>query len=324
MEALISIIIPVYNVEKYVKRCLDSIIYQTYKNLEIIVVDDGSTDTSYEICCEFKKKDSRIKLLHQNNAGVAAARNLGLKEVTGDWVSFVDSDDWIEPDFYSVFCDTMQNTEADIYMMGFTICYNNGEKRRGKEVEDTQYSSEDALTLLCENKRITSHLWNKLFRKKLFLGLEFQEGRMYEDIRISHLLFSKASQVVSISQYKYNYFIRSDSIVHKKVNVLDWYSAESERYIWLNREIEMGKEELVRAGNACFVNMANVAFYNLYTIPQKDIRSFTKEQAETYQTIKEFWKKNRKQIASVSTKLWISVYFPHVVQVMFLLKKKIG
>lgn len=323
MKDKISVIISVYNTEKYIKRCLNSLVHQTYENLEIIIVDDGSMDSSYKICRQFQKKDCRIKLFHQDNSGQSAARNLGLKKVTGEWISFVDSDDWVEPDFYSVFFDKMRCINADIYVIGSFSVYKNGKKRRVMEIEDSRYSNMEAITLLCENKRMTGFVYDKLFKKKLFDDLYFVEGRTYEDTEISHRLFSRANQVVSISQYKYNYFQRDDSTVHVKINILDWYWALQERYAWICREIQMGNKELVPAENMCFADLSNVAFYNLYTIPAKDIFKFTKAQKKSYRDIKMFWRRNKRRIASVSIKLRLSIYFPHVIRGLFISTKKL-
>ena len=119
MDDLISIIIPAYNVEKYISKCLESIIKQTYSNIEIILVDDGSTDKTSEICDEYEKKDDRIKVIHTENRGVSEARNKGLENVKGNWITFVDSDDWIEEDFCEVLLKKIKDYDADIALCGY-------------------------------------------------------------------------------------------------------------------------------------------------------------------------------------------------------------
>ena len=136
MGDLISVIVPVYNVEKYIKKCLDSIIYQTYKNIEIILVDDGSTDNSGIICDVYKERDKRIKVIHKKNNGVSAARNTGIENANGKWISFVDSDDWIDKNYFEILISKIYNNDIDCIL----CCYNRVVKNN---VEKVKYVTEE-------------------------------------------------------------------------------------------------------------------------------------------------------------------------------------
>ena len=183
-KPLVSIIIPVYNVEKYLDKCLDSVVNQTYTNLEIILVDDGSPDRCPAICDEWKSRDSRIKVIHQPNGGLSRARNAGLKIATGEFIGFVDSDDWIEPDMYETLLSTMLETGADIVVCNFYCEEVNSDAfiQKPKSPVIERYTAEEALKLLISEKTfIHPVVWNKLFRKHLLTNLLFPEDKIYED-----------------------------------------------------------------------------------------------------------------------------------------------
>lgn len=203
-EVKISVIVPVYKVEKYLDRCVESIVNQTYKNLEIILVDDGSPDNCPAMCDAWIEKDERIRVIHKENGGVSSARNLGIDESTGDYIGFVDSDDWIEPDMYESLLNAIKNTDSDVAICGFyyesllqTIC---------SEGCDCILNGKDILkTYILDN--IRPELWNKLFSVRLFVGNErLDEQCAYaEDLLFNYHLFKKAKRVVEIKNCKYHY-----------------------------------------------------------------------------------------------------------------------
>lgn len=211
----ISVIVPVYKVEVYLRKCLDSIVGQTYRNLEIVLVDDGSPDDCGTICDEYAAKDERIKVIHQKNGGVSAARNAGLDAAAGEWIGWVDSDDWIEPDMYEYLLDHALRAEADIAVCSRFERYRDRSVFRGWEQELT-LDTEKALELLLKNDVMQNYLCDKLWRRSLFDGIVFPEGRTFEDIAVMHRLFMRARQVVCLPDAKYNYLQRSGSIVDDK------------------------------------------------------------------------------------------------------------
>lgn len=217
MNDLISIIVPVYNVEKYLRRCIDSIVAQTYKNLEIILIDDGSTDGSAAICDEYAKKDSRIVVIHKKYGGVSDARNVGVDNAKGNYLGFVDSDDYIKEDMYEYLYNNLIKYGADISVCGVIDEAEYGEftgipTNFYYVTEDTVFDSEKATKLLIEDKTIDSHLWDKLYRKRLFENVHFPIGKRFEDMFVAYLPMSKAEKVVLLPESKYYYVRRSSSI----------------------------------------------------------------------------------------------------------------
>lgn len=218
----VSVIIPVYNVEPYIKKSVDSVLTQTYKNLEIILVDDGSTDDSGKICDEYAKQDDRIQVIHQKNGGLSAARNAGLKIMTGDLIGFLDSDDWIDSDFFEILVQKQVETNADIVIIGYKYVYEKDGKiiTSNDPLVNQSYNKEEALIALAKGK-IESHVWDRIFKKQLFDGIEFPEGRNYEDVSIMYRLFLKAEHISSYNCYKYNYLQRNNSIIYTASNIFD-------------------------------------------------------------------------------------------------------
>lgn len=212
MEDKISVIVPVYGVEPYLRKCLDSLVGQSYRNLEIILVDDGSPDRCGEICGEYAGKDSRIQVIHKENGGVSSARNAGLRAASGDWIGWVDSDDWVERDMFEYLLGNAKQHQADIAVCGRCEHYKNHQRFRGWEGEQL-LGTEDALKCLLENDIMQNYLWDKLWKRELFRGIVFPEGKTFEDIAVMHRLFERASRVVCLPEWKYNYYQRAGSIV---------------------------------------------------------------------------------------------------------------
>jgi glycosyltransferase involved in cell wall biosynthesis len=212
-EHKISIIVPVYNVEKYLRRCIDSIINQSYKNLEIIIINDGSLDKSGEICDYYSNEDSRVLVIHQENKGLSGARNSGLKIASGNYIGFVDSDDWIEPEMYKAMLDTLEKHDVDIVECNI---------HEATEVNDTIERSgslimEDRLQAL---KRIIKNqdfsVWRRLYHKKLLQGISFVEGKNSEDVYFTIDIFKNIKNSIYISNSFYNYYIGGESITRGK------------------------------------------------------------------------------------------------------------
>lgn len=230
-EPLISVIIPVYKVEHYLRRCLESVVGQTYKRLEIILVDDGSPDLCGAICDEYAAQDDRICVIHKANGGVSSARNAGLNACTGDWIGWVDSDDWIEPDMFAYMLGAAQAHDADIVVCSRYEHSKDSDKFRGWE-QETPLDTENALGFLLRNDVMQNFLWDKLWRRQLFAGVRFPEGRTYEDIAVMHRLFEHAERIICLPEGKYHYWQRPGSIVGdvSLKNRLNHYAAAKERY----------------------------------------------------------------------------------------------
>lgn len=214
MKELISVIIPVYNVENYLKRCIDSIITQTYKNIEIIIVNDGSTDGCQQICEEYQRNDTRIKLINKENGGLSDARNKGLKYATGKYIGFVDSDDFIENDMYETLYTNLVKTDADISICNYLKIKESSEKINKSSInaKTKEYTKEKALELLIEDK-IESYAWNKLYKKELFEDIQFPKNKKMEDLAIMYKIFDKTDKIVYTEEIEYYYIQREDSIL---------------------------------------------------------------------------------------------------------------
>lgn len=215
---LITIIVPVYKVEQYLENCIDSIIRQTYKKLEIILVDDGSPDRCPYICDEYARKDNRIRVIHKANGGLSDARNAGLDAATGEYIAFVDSDDCIHDNMIERLYRALAESNADISMCGFI--YVNEEYQsilnlnRESPIKDEILSREQVINKLFEYKYwYYFFVWNKLYKRRLFDNIRFPYGRLCEDSYIAHHLFGQCEKVVSISDTLYYYLQRSNSIM---------------------------------------------------------------------------------------------------------------
>lgn len=215
---LISIIVPVYNVKDYLSKCLQSICGQTYKNLEIILIDDGSSDGSGELCDLFAQRDGRIKVIHQANAGQSAARNRGLAVAQGEFLGFVDSDDWIEPDMYEFLYCLLKENEADISICSH--CRDKDGRSVAKYASGKQFvfTRDEGIRALAVDKHIRNYVCDKLYKRCLFSDIAFPLNRIFEDIAISYQVFYKAENIVMRDLPKYHYVIREGSAMQGKYN----------------------------------------------------------------------------------------------------------
>ena len=237
MNTLISIIIPIYNVERYLKRCLDSVIHQTYTNLEIILVDDGSLDSCPQICDEYASKDNRIIVIHKKNGGLSEARNAGLNICKGDFITFIDSDDWINKKYIDILLNLALKEYADIAI---------GENIRtdGKNIvispnsHINSYTSNEALVhLFTKNHDAFIISCGKLYKKHLFSTLRFPIGKFHEDEFTTYILFYNSKKIVYTSELLYYYYQRAGSIASTRHpwDVLDYLE---KRYLFFKEKKE--------------------------------------------------------------------------------------
>lgn len=223
-QPLISVIVPVYKAEAYLEKCVQSICRQTYENLEIILVDDGSPDRCGEICDALAREDHRIRVFHKENGGQSSARNLGLDNMTGEYVGFVDSDDWIEPDMYSVLYRYIVEHNAQIACCGITKDYPDGKFSYFNYLypQDNQVrvmQTGEALRETLQNLRITYSPCDKLYHKDIFIGLPMTEGKIYEDMEILPKWVERARTVVYDPTPKYHYIMTDSSTIRGTYNL---------------------------------------------------------------------------------------------------------
>lgn len=216
MEKLVSIIVPIYNVENYLNACITSIVEQTYENIEIILVDDGSPDNSDKIYEEWKKKDNRIKTIKKQNGGLSDARNVGLNAAKGDLILFVDSDDFLNIDAVEKSVQVMNKYKADVVVFEFAELYSDGKiiKRGNYQQSSLEiYNRKEFFSRLLEDKSITNHVWRKLFKKDLIPSAPFPKGKNFEDIFSMPELIKNAKKIVSINDIEYFYRQNDEGIV---------------------------------------------------------------------------------------------------------------
>ena len=205
-KTLVSIIVPVYNVQDYVERCLKSLARQSYANIEMIIVDDGSTDGSRRICDDFATGEGRAKVYHKTNGGLSEARNFGIKKARGEYVLLVDSDDYVEKDFVAKLLSVIKDSSADIAVCGF-----NNEIPRSSVISGKEATKK----LLIKQENIEIVAWNKIYNKNLFTKNEiwYPVGMKHEDALTTYKLLSKAERVVYLNKSLYHYVVRDDSIM---------------------------------------------------------------------------------------------------------------
>ena len=212
MKKTISVIVPVYNVAAYLPQCMDSILSQSYEALEVILIDDGSTDGSGALCDTYEKKDSRVKVIHQKNGGAASAKNAGLRIATGEYLAFADSDDYLEPDAYLFMVSTLESYGADVVQSDYrNVFVDKQEIRMARdslcEYEATEYLSRYTSDWTC------ALLWNKLYKRSLFEGIFFEEGHIVDDEFFTYQGVVNAQKIVFAPNVIYNYRKRKSSVM---------------------------------------------------------------------------------------------------------------
>lgn len=247
MNELISVIVPIYNVEQYLEKCICSILNQTYENIELILVDDGSTDSCGKICDSYVLRDNRVKTIHKTNGGLSSARNAGIDEAQGGYLSFIDSDDYIEQEFLESLLHQMLEKDSDICECGF-YRFKNGCLVPERLFQHSELDNETAVRRLFsppyESFMMT---WNKLYKKELFTHIRFPEGKLHEDEFTTYKLIFESKKIAYVNERLYIYRVRDGSIMTskfsvKRVEVLDSIT-EKERYFY-DRQVDM-KQELI-------------------------------------------------------------------------------
>lgn len=237
MKYLVSIIIPIYNVERYLKRCLDSVIRQTYTNLEIILVDDGSLDSCPQICDEYASKDNRIIVIHKKNGGLSEARNAGLNICKGDFITFIDSDDWINKKYIDILLNLALKENADI-AIGENTRTDGNITVATSTPHINSYTSHETLThLFTKNHDAFIISCGKLYKKHLFSTLRFPIGKFHEDEFTTYILFYNSKKIVYTSEILYYYYQRAGSIASTRHpwDVLDYLE---KRYLFFKEKKE--------------------------------------------------------------------------------------
>lgn len=257
-EPLVSIIIPVYNVAAYLQRCIDSVLGQTYENIEILLIDDGSTDDSANICDEYAQKHTNVQAFHKKNGGLSDARNYGMKYATGKWLTFVDSDDVLSFEFVSTLVRFAREDELDIAVCNFCQFFEEDLHRlyriRSSERKYV-WDGEAGTKVLLYQKKFTTSAWGKLYKLDLFSNIFFPKGKLHEDVGTIYKVFERAQRIGYLDKKMYYYLQRSKSITHSG------FSEKKMDYILQTREMieyfENNNDKLLFAAisrhfSACF------------------------------------------------------------------------
>lgn len=252
MSKQISVIIPVYNVEKYLSRCLNSVIEQTYRNLEIILIDDGSPDSSSRICDEYASKDNRIKVIHKENGGLSSARNAGLAVCSGDYIFFIDSDDWlVDENVLLEFIETAEKNQSDFV---YSLMNRTSDRSCSKMKTNERFLENDLFFL--SNPYLFS-AWNKLYASALFQNIQFVPGRINEDVDIIPLIFAKAKKISRLNRSTYNYYCNTNSITRSNF---------SEKRFDMFKSVKNAYENFTGTQKQCEVLYENLFGFQLFSV----------------------------------------------------------
>ncbi|WP_035416120.1 glycosyltransferase [Bacillus sp. MB2021] len=272
MDGRISVIVPIYNVENYLDMCIKSILNQTYSNLEIILVDDGSPDNCGSICEKYASKDDRIKVIHKKNGGLSDARNVGVLAATGDFISFIDADDYIDLKFYEIMMNLMINNNVDIVQCDYEMVYEN--KFDVIEQMDANYKEliyvkefEILNNLYNENYGRTVVVWNKLYKRWIFEELNFPIGKHHEDELTTYKVLHRAKRFLITDRKLYYYVQRENSIMgnnfnYKRLDIIDAYYNQI-HFFAENNLIELKEKAINRLEAIVRGSMNRVIIYNI-------------------------------------------------------------
>ena len=286
---LVSIIVPVYNVEKYLEKCLDSLINQTYRNLQIILVDDGSRDSSGTICDRYAAQDNRIQVIHKKQSGVSAARNTGLEAVKGSYICFADSDDWIDEKMIETMYENMVEEKAQISLIGYDMVWEDGRCQK-KSDENAYYvwNQREAIAQWMTQKIFKGFMWDKMFAREIFSGIRFLEDRSYmEDVAIGLDLFARAEKVVYSGKIGYHYLQRQGSATNSGFQERELLGiTEAEKMIRFSEEHQgiYNKEAYSRL------------LINVYTILERIVLTGSKKDKERIPELKKVLREHREYL----------------------------
>lgn len=279
----VSVIVPIYKVENYLNRCVDSILNQTYKNIEVILVDDGSPDKCGEISDSYAINDSRVKSLHKENGGLSDARNYGMRYLTGEYVVFVDSDDWIKEEMIETLLGLAMDLKADIVQSGFYYVYET------YLLYDDRYYSEDMLPIqlnknelmreIVINERVKNFAWGKLYKTNLIKDLYFEKGVLFEDVFWAHKVMDRVDKYVICHKPMCYYLQRNDSIVSTyTVKNLDIIKGLKERH----KFIEENYKELINESYKILTKTILLHYYLLNKNRDKDLDGYYRKELRGY------------------------------------------
>ena len=267
-QPLISVIVPCYNVEEYLPKCIESILSQTYRNLELFLVDDGSPDRSGEICDEYAVRDKRIKVIHKENGGLSDARNAALDVMTGEYVTFVDSDDYVAPDYVELLYKLIAENDVRLSVTGFrTFAENTSPEIGNYPVTERVLGTVEALTEMFYQRAFDTSAWAKMYHRSLFSdGIRYPKGWLYEDLSVTYRLMMKCDRIAFGDYRSYFYLLRDTSI-----EGAPFKPPKYESCVKIIRELEADKAKMPRqVQRALDCRIVSFAFHILSEVPQEE------------------------------------------------------
>lgn len=298
MNVALSIIVPVYRAEQYLVKCIESILNQTFDDFELILVDDGSPDKSGEICDQYAKRDSRVKVIHKENGGASSARNAGLEIAQGEYIGFVDSDDWIHRDMFCKMYQLAIKKAADIVQCRFKIVFEDEKDEIKTNVEIHEYTPIQAMyNIYGELGTTTIIVCNKIYNKKLFKVNRFEEGRTCEDEIIIHNLLKDANKIVDTEDVLYYYLQTPNSVMRTKCSTkkVDYLFALEQRMKFFK---EINEEDLIENTWLSYGNTLVDIYYQMWKDRQKNLgieKEIKQKYKACYKEIKDNKYANRKE-----------------------------
>ncbi len=289
MNDKISIIVPIYNVEQYIRKCIESLMGQTYKNIEIILVDDGSKDNSYEICKEYAEKDGRIKLIHKENGGLSDARNVGIENATGEYITLLDSDDWFSYNFCEIMLKEIKEQSADIVMCEMEPVYTDDYSFNiPNDYTKQNYSNLEALEKFEDTLHVVAQA--KLYKREMFNELRYKVGKIHEDEFMFHRMLFQAKKICCLNLKLYAYRQRENSITTSKFNVKRLHGVEA-----LEDRIEFYEEkELTNLKNKTEAIYMFLMKKYIKVLNESDIEEKEKYIKELEVKLKDYYRKCKK------------------------------
>lgn len=323
MEDLISVVVPIYNVEKYLKKCIDSIVHQTYKNLEIILCDDGSTDSCPQICDKYADMDLRIKVIHKTNGGLSDARNVGIESATGKYILFIDSDDFINENMIFYLYDALIKNQADMACCQRQEVDECGKKLKSNKKYNTFIvnENEECMREFLNNPQMDTVAWGKLYMRSMFKNIRYPVGKYHEDVFTTYKLIAQCKKIFVGEEKYYYYRIRTDSIMTSTFNRkhMDSIKGNEERAIFIQENYPK-LQKYANAGILYAVNKCVVRLAKCKTLDDKSI--------SMNGVIMEFQKYYRKYESDylhgnsgIKAKIFSIIAFVNLPMLMYIVKK---
>ena len=316
-EPLVSVIVPVYKVQQYLVKCVKSITEQTYKNLEIILVDDGSPDDCPKMCDDFAKKDKRIKVIHKQNGGLSDARNAGTDIATGDFVMYVDSDDYLELNTIEVLYNNLVETDSDVSFSEYAFVYEDDEGKKITENKLMTYSKKELVHCFSKPGAVYFTVaWCKLFKREIVGDIRFPVGKLHEDEFTTYKILFNANKVVRTNSTLYRYLQRSGSIMQNKTvkNYLHIFEANVERLEFYKSNAPEEYKEFAKN------YLSAVIFSYMFLMSASGF----KEKKHIKQKMKAILKELKEDKIEIKSKIkvWLKVNFPSLMAWLYKLKNK--